>query len=57
MLRTGAKAGERAIAALTWALPCVIYILNEAHIPIGPLVLGSAFVLVMIRLGRADGGR
>jgi hypothetical protein len=55
ILRTGAKAGERTIAALTWALPCVIYILNEAHIPIGPLVLGSAFVLVTIRLGRADG--
>jgi multidrug transporter EmrE-like cation transporter len=56
MLRTGAKTGERAIAALTWSLPLVIYALNEAHIPIGPLVLASVFILVMMRLARGESG-
>ena len=54
--RTGARPGERAIVALTWTLPLVIYLLNEAHIPIGPLVLISAFVLVMMRLGGRQSG-
>lgn len=54
MRRTGAKAGERSIAAVTWLLPFVIYVLNEVHIPIGPPVLAAAFVLVVNRLARGE---
>ncbi|MGI9502386.1 MAG: glycosyltransferase 87 family protein, partial [Geminicoccaceae bacterium] len=57
MLRTGAKTGERGIAVLTWILPCVIYVMNEAHIPIGPLVLAAIFLLVMMRLVHQGSGR
>ena len=56
MLRTGAKTGERVIAALAWTLPCVIYVLNEVHIPTGPVILAAAFALVMSRLARTDVG-
>jgi multidrug transporter EmrE-like cation transporter len=56
MLRTGVKAGERAIAALTLTLPFVIYVMNEAHIPIGPLVLTAVFILVVLRLAQGDSG-
>jgi alpha-1,2-mannosyltransferase len=54
MRRTGTKAGERSFAAATWLLPVLIYFLNEAHIPVGPLVLAAAFVVVMKRLARGD---
>ena len=57
MRRTGAKPGERGIAAVTWLLPFVIYLLNEAHMPVGPLVLASMFALVMKRLARGDSER
>ena len=57
MLRTGAKTGERSLAAVTWNLPIVIYILNEVHIPIGPPVLTAIFILVMMRLAHRDSGR
>lgn len=56
MVRRGAKSGERALAALTWALPCVIYLLNEAHLPVGPAVLAAAFVVILRRLPGTDRG-
>jgi len=56
MLRTGANAGERSLAALTWNLPFVIYILNEVDVPIGPPVLAATFILVMMRLAHRDDG-
>ena len=42
--------------AATWTLPCVIYVLNEAHIPIGPPALASIFILDMMRLAHRGSG-
>lgn len=55
MLRTGTTAGERSVAALAWTLPFWVYAFNEVHIPVGPPILASAFVLVAMRLARRSG--
>ena len=52
MATKGDYVGERSIAVCVWALPLLIFVLNSAQIPIGPLVLALFFGVLMRRLIR-----
>jgi hypothetical protein len=48
------SAGAMLLVALTWALPFVMYPLNQFGLPISPPVLVAAFALAAKRIGWAE---
>ena len=50
----GERGGERIIAVFAWMLPVLVFFLNGAGVPIGPLVLALLFGALMSRLIQLD---
>ena len=50
----GERGGERIIAVFAWMLPVLVFFLNGAGVPIGPVVLAWLFGALMSRLIQLD---
>lgn len=51
--RTGFLPGESAALAMTWLSPILVKGLNPAGWPIGPVILGTTLIYVLVRIRRA----
>lgn len=54
MAARGGRSGELTIAVFAWLLPILVFFLNGAGIPVGPLGLGLLFGALMARLWRLE---
>lgn len=50
----GERRGEHFVALMAWLLPVLIFALNGVGVPIGPLILGLLFGVLMRRLVQRD---